>query len=93
MFDVGILLSLHFIEIVMFSHGSTPVFRLFSFVGFAGRDNPDYGFIFPITVTYNEDTKCKAYSKHQKTVLIFRVVRIKVANSILIEKNCLRLLE
>jgi len=55
MFDIGILLSLHLAEIVMFPHDLTPIVRLLLFVGFAGRNDPDYRYIFPVAVTYNED--------------------------------------
>ena len=61
---VGILLPFHLAEIVMFSHGSTPVLGLLTFVRFPRGDDSNYRIVFPKTVTHNENTKGEAHSEH-----------------------------
>lgn len=44
-------------------------------------------------MAHDEDAKREAHAKHQKTVFIIGMIGVKVANGVLIEKDCLGFLK
>ena len=60
---------------------------------FACGDDADDRISNPETVAHNKDPQFPTHSQHQDTVFVMGMIRVKVADRILIEENRLRFLE
>jgi hypothetical protein len=50
--DIGTIPPLHFVKIVVLSHGSAPIFPLFALICLARGDDSDHRFLLSIAVTH-----------------------------------------
>ena len=87
LFGVRISLPLHPAKIVVFSHGSTPVLRLFLLIGFPGGDDPDDRIVLLVAVTDDQDTEHKADAEHNEPILLLRMIGIEETDRVLVEED------
>lgn len=59
----------------------------------SGRDDPDDGVIFSVTMANNQNAEFETHAEHDESVFVLRMVGIEETNGILIEKYRLCFLE
>jgi hypothetical protein len=56
-------------------------------IRFSRRDNPYYRIVFPTAMAHNQYPQFETQAKHNESVLILRVVRVKKANGIFVKEH------
>lgn len=91
--DVGIIPSFHFGKVVVFSHGSAPIFPLLNLIRLSRGKDADHRFLLAIAVTHNQCAQPETYAQKNKPSLILGMIRIRIDLCILVQECGLGLLE